>query len=318
MKYVPLGKTTGLKVSELCFGVLSMGPLQANLNPKEGGLLLKKAYEKGINFIDTAELYGTYPHIRESLQGIKEEDVIIASKSLASEYKDMEQSVTDCLKALGRSYIDIFHLHSAKSEADVFEKKSGALQCLLDYKEKGLIRAVGISTHNVDVVKAAALVPEIDIVYPIINKAGLGIINGTTEDMLQAIRLCKKHDKGLYAMKVLGGGTLLHSYQEALDFARGIDGMDSISIGMINEKELHLNLTYFNDLPIKESMLPECVSGKKVVILQNICKKCGKCITACPNNAITITNDIVTVDESRCLLCGYCHPACPEFGIRII
>ena len=317
LEYKELGNT-GLIVSELCFGALPMGPLQARLSPEEGGALLREAYAEGVNFVDTAQLYRTYPHVRESLKGLREEEVIIASKSVHNDYEGMESAILECLEELGRSYIDIFHLHAAKSRADVFQEKAGAFQCLLDYKAMGKVRAVGISSHNVEVIRLAATVPEIDVVYPIINRIGLGIINGGVTEMREAIRLCKENGKGLYAMKVLAGGNLLYDYRQAMEYARSIEEMDSISMGMIHSRELAMNLAFFRNEEIPEGSLPEYKDTKKMVVLQNICKKCGKCIKVCPNEAIFIENDTVKIDESKCLLCGYCYPACPEFGIRMI
>lgn len=317
MEYKLLGNT-GIKVSYFCFGVLPMGPLQANISPEEGGALLKKAYAKGINFIDTAQMYKTYPHIKESLKGLKDEDIVIASKSGASDYKGMEEAIHEALRELDRNYIDIFHLHSAKSKENVFTEKAEALRCLLDYKEKGLIKAVGISTHNVEVVEKAALHPDIDVVFPIINQPGFGIINGNTEDMLKAISLCEEKDKGLYAMKILAGGNLVGDIINAFDYAKNIKEMSSLAIGMINDRELDFNLKLFNNEIISEDMIPQCKNNKKMILLPNNCIKCRKCMAMCPNDAIYVENDIMKIDDSKCLLCGYCSTVCPEFAIRMI
>ena len=71
---------TGLKVSRLCFGALTIGPLQANLPLQEGVTVIQAALDAGVNFIDTAELYQTYPYIQKAIAGRKHE-VIVASKS---------------------------------------------------------------------------------------------------------------------------------------------------------------------------------------------------------------------------------------------
>ena len=136
---------------------------------EEGAKLIRAAIEKGINFVDTAEIYKTYPYIRKALEGYNNE-VIIATKSKAKTYQEMEKSIKEALTSLNRTYIDIFHLHAAKVTPSVFEERAGALQCLKDYKTKGIIRAIGISTHAVEVVRRAAEIKEIDIIFPIINK----------------------------------------------------------------------------------------------------------------------------------------------------
>lgn len=316
MEYRKLGQTE-IKVSELCFGALPMGPLQANLSAEEGGKLIREALEKGVNFIDTAEMYQTYPHIAYALKDFKGE-AIIASKSAAKDYQGMEKAIQDALKTLGKDVIDIFHLHAARVTPEVFSQRSEALKCLLDYQEKGYIRAVGISTHNVKVVEKAAEVPEIDIVYPIINKIGRGILEGNTEDMLKAIAKCYKAGKGLYAMKVLAGGNLVNELLAAIKFARDIKGMNSVSIGMISKKELDLNLKIFDNEVITDEMLPEVVKTKKLFLIDRFCRKCGACIQACPNQALSMVDNTVKVDHNQCLLCGYCYPVCPEFAIRML
>lgn len=315
MEYRKLGNTD-LKVSELCFGALPMGPLQANLSTEVGGTLLRQALEAGINFIDTAAMYGTYPQINAALKEYTGE-AIIASKSVHSDYEGMEKDIQDALKSLNRDYIDIFHLHAALAEKNVFEEREGALRCLLDYKEKGYIRAIGIATHNVDVVNLSAEKLEIDIVFPLINKLARGIVGGSKEDMLAAITKCHEAQKGLYAMKVLAGGNLIVDLIDSIKFGRSINGISSIAIGMLNKKELDLNMKIFNNEKITEDMLIKVENNKKLLISKAMCIKCGNCIEACPNNALSMGDKSAEVDHDLCILCGYCYAACPEFAIRL-
>lgn len=316
MKYSKLGNT-GMEVSELCFGLLPLGPLQANIPVEKGAYLIRKALENGVIFFDTAEVYKTYEHFAMGTKGF-EGEVIITSKSQAKDYQGMEKSIQDGLKELQRDYIDIFLLHAARATDEVFEEREDALKCLLKYKEKGFVRAIGISTHSVKVVEKASLVNELDIVYPIINKRGSGILEGNVDEMLEAIKKCSVSGKGLYAMKALAGGNLVSELTEAIDFVRNIEYMDSVSIGMINEQELDINLKIFNNEVISQEILDKLVNSKKIHIFERQCKQCGNCIKACPNNALTMGANSAEIDYSKCILCGYCSPVCPEFCIRML
>ncbi|MGB2783253.1 MAG: aldo/keto reductase [Atribacterota bacterium] len=316
MKKYSLGKT-GIKVTEMCFGALPIGPLQANISVEEGAKLIRAALERGINFIDTAEAYKTYPHIKKALEGHHGE-VIIATKSSAKTYKKMEQSIKDALESLGRTYLDIFLLHAARVTPSVFEERAGALKCLNEYKSKGIIRAIGISTHAVGIVKRATEIKEIDIIFPIINKLGMGIIDGSVDDMVKAISEADKAGKGLYAMKALAGGHLIDQLEESFNFVRNIRGIGSIAVGMVNQEELELNLKIFNGEDVSQELLTHKIKPGKRLFILSFCKGCGTCVNTCPNNALSLENGKAVVDHKLCILCGYCNPACPEFAIRLI
>jgi len=316
MKKYSLGKT-GIMVTELCFGALPIGPLQANISVEKGAKLIRTALEKGINFIDTAEGYKTYPYIKKALEGYNEE-VIIATKSGAKTYQEMEQSIKDALAFLGRTYIDIFLLHAARVTPSVFEERAGALQCLQDYKAKGVLRAIGISTHAVEVVRRAAEIKEMDIIFPIINKLGIGIVGGSVIDMIKAISEAHKAGKGLYAMKALGGGHLINQLEEAFNFVRNIKGISSLAVGMVSSEELELNLKIFNDEEIPKRLFTQKIKPSKRLFISTFCKGCGTCVKTCPNNALSLENGKAVVDHKLCILCGYCNPVCPEFAIRLI
>ena len=316
MKKHSLGKT-GITVTEMCFGALPIGPLQANISVEKGAKIIRAALEKDINFIDTAEAYKTYPHIRKALEGYNKE-VIIATKSSVKTYKEMEQSIKNALTSLNRTYIDIFHLHAARVTPSVFEERAGAFQCLKDYKAKGVIRAIGISTHVMEIVRRAAEIKEIDIIFPIINKLGMGIIDGSVDDMVKAISEAHKVGKGLYAMKALAGGHLIDQLEKSFNFVRSIKGISSIAVGMVNQEELELNLKIFNDEEIPQELLTQKTKPSKRLLILSFCKGCGTCVKACPNYALSLENGKAVVDYKLCILCGYCNPVCPEFAIRII
>lgn len=315
MKKAILGKT-GIEVSGLCFGALPMGPLQKNIPIEAGANLIKSGLDGGINFLDTAQVYQTYSYIREALKGF-EGEVFLASKSMAVTYEDMEKAVLEALEALDRGYVDIFHLHAARVKASVFEERKGALQCLKDFKKKGIIRAVGIATHAVEVVERAAEVEDIDVVFPLINQTGLGIVGGTRDDMIKAIYKAHQSGKGLYAMKALAGGHLIGQLKEAFVFVRNIPGISSVAVGMVDGQELEINLKIFNDEEVPWEPVLKAKANKRLLV-SDFCKGCGACVDACPNGALTMKEGKAEVDHQICLLCGYCNPVCPQFALRLI
>ncbi|MCD6293065.1 MAG: aldo/keto reductase, partial [Deltaproteobacteria bacterium] len=308
MKKMILGKT-GIEVSELCFGALPMGPLQKNMPTDAGAEIILRALNGGVNFIDTAELYQTYEPIRRALKRASSRPVIV-SKSMAADYAGMRKAVEEGLKAMELDYIDIFHLHAARVPEDenVFSQRSGAWQALLDCKKEGLIKAAGISTHSVPAVRLAAEIDEVDVVFPIINKSGIGILYGTIDEMEEAIKVCLNRDKGVYFMKALGGGSLVKDFHEAVSFVRNISRVP-IAMGMVSEKEVDYNLAYFRAAPDEIANLPELVIEEKCFqIVDFLCKDCGSCSDNCPNHAISKESQESKprINPDICLRCGYC------------
>ena len=114
MKKKVLGRT-GLEVSVAGFGVLPMGPSQLALSVEEGAAVIRYALEHGINFIDTAQYYRTYPYIREALEGGDFDQVVLCSKSLCADYDGMMEAISEAQEALGRQVIDIFLMHEVRS-----------------------------------------------------------------------------------------------------------------------------------------------------------------------------------------------------------
>lgn len=311
MKYQVLGNT-GIRVSRAGFGVLPMGPSQLALPVDEGAAVLRYALERGFNFVDTAQYYRTYPYIRKALEGGSFDHVVICSKSLCSDYQGMMDAMREAQTELQREVIDIFLMHEVRSGQ--LEERKGAWQALIDAKAQGLVRAIGLSTHHVDIAQAAANMEELDVLFPLINYAGLGIRKGdrfaTKEEMLEAIRACHAAGKGVFSMKAFGGGSLTKNYQQALNFIFSQPEIDSAMIGFGKTSEVDDLLAFLNgSMPADYN--PD-VSKKKVYINQEDCEGCGSCKAACPAGAIYWgENGLAQVDHSKCLTCGYCSPVCP-------
>ena len=310
MKQTILGNT-GISVSRAGFGVLPMGPSQLALPVEEGAAVLRYALERGFNFVDTAQYYRTYPYIRKALEGGDFKDVVLCSKSLCSDYEGMMEAITEAEQELGRP-ADIFLMHEVRSGQ--LEERAGAWQALVDAKSRGLVRAIGLSTHHVDITRAAADMEDLDVVFPLINYAGLGIRKGnqfaTREEMLEAIHACRKAGKGVFSMKAFGGGSLTANYQQALDFIFAQPDIDSVMIGFGKTSEVDDLLAYLEGT-MPSDYNPD-VSKKKVYINQEDCEGCGSCKAACPAGAIYWgENGLAQVDHDKGLTCGYCSPVCP-------
>ena len=310
MKQTILGNT-GIKVSRAGFGVLPMGPSQLALPVEEGAAVLRYALERGFNFVDTAQYYRTYPYIRKALESGDFKDVVLCSKSLCNDYEGMMEAIAEAEQELGRP-ADIFLMHEVRSGQ--LEERAGAWQALVDAKARGLVRAIGLSTHHVDITRAAADMEDLDVVFPLINYAGLGIRKGnafaTREEMLEAIHACRTAGKGVFSMKAFGGGSLTANYQQALDFIFAQPDIDSVMIGFGKTSEVDDLLAYLEG-KMPADYNPD-VSKKKVYINQEDCEGCGSCKAACPAGAIYWgENGLAQVNHDKCLTCGYCSPVCP-------
>jgi aryl-alcohol dehydrogenase-like predicted oxidoreductase/Pyruvate/2-oxoacid:ferredoxin oxidoreductase delta subunit len=308
---------TGLSINPLVFGTLPLGPLQASFSAQEGGRLIRHALERGVNLVDTAELYQTYPHVRAALAGFSGE-VFIATKTHANSAELARAHVERALGELGLERIDIVHLHGARV-ADPFTDRPEVIAELVRMKGEGKIGHVGLSSHFVSAIRKSAAHPEIEVIHPLINRTGMGIIDGDSSQMASAIAECAAAGKGVYAMKALAGGNLISTARESIRYVRGLAGVHGIAIGMLSEGEIEGNLALF-DRDEADQRLWEGLEGRrrKLQIMQAFCKGCGACVPACTNNALTLVDGRAQVDDEACILCGYCGAACPEFMIRVV
>ena len=314
MKKIILGNTK-LEVTPVGMGVLPIGPNQRALPISEGAAIIRHALDRGINFIDTAQYYQTSPYIREALKGTNYEPVI-SSKCLKDDYKSMAEAIEEARRDMDRDVIDIFLLHEVRTGR--FAEKEAAWACLHDAKAKGLVKAIGISTHHVDVTEAMAEVSDCEIVFPLINYAGLGIRKGSgtgsAQEMMEAIKACYKAGKGIFAMKAFGGGVLTDNYQKALSYVLEKPEIHSCMIGFGSVQDVD-DLFDYVEGRMPEDYNPD-ISKKRMIVEQSDCEGCGNCKNACPAEAIFYNeNGLAEIDQSKCLTCGYCAPVCPTRAV---
>ncbi|MCR4420187.1 MAG: aldo/keto reductase [Clostridia bacterium] len=315
MDYRPLGRT-GLVVSRLGFGSLSLTPPHGLADPSSGIALLEEALDRGVNLIDTAEIYENYYLLRRALAR-RRDGVVVATKSYAYTRTDMEHSLVRALRELNRPYIDIFLLHEQES-ALTLRGHYEALAYLVEARDKGLVRAVGISTHAVAAVEAAADLVEIDVIHPLVNRRGLGIIDGDREAMLAAIERAHRQGKGIYAMKALAGGHLIGEADAALRWAFGLPFVDSVVVGMSCREELEANLAVADGREVPGELKARLGTRTRRLVVEEWCQGCGECVSRCPQQALSLNRGRARVDPERCVLCGYCALACRSFCLKVV
>ncbi len=275
--------------------------------------MLRNAVESGINFFDTAEFYDNY-HQLKVLSDY--EGIVIITKSYAYTAKMARESVEKALRDLNRDYLDAFCLHEQESDLTL-KGHQEALDELLVMKKKGIIRAIGISTHHIAAVRAAVLKPEIEIVQAIVNPVGRGIVDGCLEQMTEALIDLRQQGKGAYAMKILGGGSMASEVREAFTFIRSYPYIDAYALGIGDMSELQLAVEFFFHNRWEEDLAAEARSIQRKVKIADWCTACGNCQEKCSQGAINITGGRAEVDYDKCLICGYCIGVCPELAIKI-
>lgn len=249
MKKVELGKT-GLRVSELSFGTGTKGwagsSEQTRIGYKNLVDLIKFAYERDITFWDSADQYGSHKHFAEVLKGVDRSSVTIATKMTSHNFDDAEKDIKRFLKELGTDYLDIVLLHCATG-SNWAERSSGAMEALSEAKEEGLIRAVGISCHDFDALKAVADNSWLDVILVRINPYGARM-DASPEKVVPVLEKIHATGKGVYAMKVFGQGSLVESKRECMKYVLDLDCVDAMTIGMKSQAQVLENLSLFEEL----------------------------------------------------------------------
>jgi predicted aldo/keto reductase-like oxidoreductase len=197
MKKITLGKT-GIEVSYLGFGTGTTDyavdrTKQSMLEEKELADLLLRGFELGITHWDTATGYDTYRHIARALKNVQRSSVVITTKITSITVMAAESDIFTSCEELGTDYIDICLLHAVRNTAD-FKRRRRVLDAVLKLKQKGILRAVGLSAHGIEALEAASSTEEVDVVWARMNHAGLFM--DTREhgfyDRISSIGLLKK------------------------------------------------------------------------------------------------------------------------------
>ena len=178
---------------------------------------------------------------------------------------------------------------------------------------------MGLSSHYIQAFRMALDHPEIEVVHPLINRTGMGILDGSAAEMAAAIAACAKAGKGVYAMKALAGGNLISEARQSMAYVLALEGVHGVAVGMLSEGEIEANIALF-DSGIADD---EVWTGlerrrRRLKIMEQFCRGCGQCVEICGSMALSLVNGRAVVDDAACILCGYCGAGCPDFMIRVV
>lgn len=230
---VMLGRT-GIQVTRLAQGTGTNGVAKSsNQIRKMGGQglseLLVRGVDNGVHFWDLADQYGSHPHARRALATVERDNVVILTKTHASTEKEMRADLDRFRSEIGTDRLDIVLLHCMLS-ADWLQKKAGAMHVLAEAKQKGIIRAHGVSCHDLGAMQTAAASDWVDVDLARLNPAGMQM-DADPATIVSVLRTMKEKGKGVIGMKVLGAGGLRTRADEALQFALAQDVLDCFTIG---------------------------------------------------------------------------------------
>ena len=235
---VTLGKT-GIQTSRLAMGTGTVGSghhsHQTALGVKGLSDLLLNGYDHGLRFFDSADSYGSQPHVDEALKHVPRDKVTVLTKTWARDAASARADLDRFRRELGIDHIDVCLMHCL-TEGDWTERYKGVMDVLSEAKQKGFIRAHGCSCHSIEALRAAAKSPWVDVDLVRINPVG-AFMDASPDTVVSVIREMRAAGKGIVGMKILGQGELRHRQDEALNFALGLNLLDAFTIGAESQSE---------------------------------------------------------------------------------
>ncbi len=315
MDKVRLGRTE-IVVNKNGFGAL---PIQ-RVSKEEAAVILKKAYDNGVRLFDTARAYtDSEEKLNYALSDVREH-IYITTKTAAEDAEGFWKDLETSLRTLGTDYIDVYQFHNPPF-CPKPGGEDGLYDAMLEAKEQGKIRHIGITNHRLAVAKEAIESGLYDTLqFP------FSYLSAESEKKL--IEQCKEKDMGFLAMKALAGG-LINRSALAYAFMNEYDNVLPIW-GIQRESELDEFLSYQEDPPKFEGEIAAQIAEDIKEFQGDFCRGCGYCmpcpagieINNCARMSLLIRRAVSanflneeTQEKMKkienCLECGQCRSKCP-------
>ena len=237
---VQLGNT-GIEMSRMAMGTGTRGFGGSSNQTRKLGIkgvsdLLRAAYDEGINFWETADQYGSHPHIKEAMKKIEREKLVLLTKTNSTTYEDVKSDLDRFKMELGTDYFDIVLLH-AVTDPEWNENMKGAMEALSEAKEEGTIQAHGISCHSIGALETTADEPWVEVDLVRFNPGGVAM-DADVSTVQQVLTRMKKNGKAIIGMKVYGQGKLADKKDECLEFHTGAGFINHFTLGIESYEQL--------------------------------------------------------------------------------
>ena len=315
MKTVTLGKT-GITVNRNGFGAL---PIQ-RVSVEEAGRLLRKAFDNGIDFFDTARSYSDSEYkIGLALSDVRDK-IVIATKTPSTTVEGFWKDLETSLSLLKTDYIDIYQFHNP-----AFCPKpgdgTGLYEAMLEAKAQGKIRHIGITNHRLAVAQEAVE----SGLYETLQFPFSYLASEKDEAL---VRLCAEKNVGFICMKALSGGLITRS-DAAYAYLAQYENTLPIW-GVQRESELDEFIAYNDNPPAMTAELSAYIEEERVSLAGDFCRGCGYCmpcpagieINQCARMSLLLRRSpaagwltpawqakMEKIEE--CLHCGQCMQHCP-------
>ncbi|MGC8830062.1 MAG: aldo/keto reductase [Verrucomicrobiia bacterium] len=246
---VTLGKT-GIKVSRLAHGTEYNGSRRSSAHTRLGQQafteLLRHSFDRGVKFIDMADLYGSHPFVRETFKGIDRSKYVLLTKiwphkaDWTTPSGGAKEEVERFRKELDTDVIDICLIHCVMNDrwAEEFKRIRDELS---ELKQKGIVRAVGVSCHDFGALKVAAEHPWTEVIFARINPRGKQYsMDASADEVADVLKTARRNGKAVVGMKIYGAGKLIKPEEkdESLKFVFRNNLVDAITIGMLKKEEV--------------------------------------------------------------------------------
>ena len=266
MKNVTLGRT-GISVPQNGFGAL---PVQRD-SLEEAVKILRKAYDGGMRFFDTARAYSDSEVKLGAAFGdgyVKRDEIVIATKTGAKTPEQFWEHLETSLTNLKTDYIDIYQFH-LMGQCWKPGDGTGMYECMLKAKEQGKIKHIGGTAHKLGVARELIESDLYETVqYPFSYLA--------SDQEKELIYLCNEKNVGFICMKGLAGGLITNS-QAAMAFVSQFDGAVPIW-GIQRESELDEWLSYMDNTPAMDEEITAFIESERKELMGDFCRGCGYCM----------------------------------------
>jgi predicted aldo/keto reductase-like oxidoreductase len=240
---VTLGRS-GVKTSLLGMGTGSVGvghsSNQVRLGNEKFCKLVRYAYDKGITYFDTADQYGSHIYLRDAIKGLPRDRLFLQTKTRATTAEMARADIERFRQELGTDYLDSLLMHCMVKGSWPTDFRP-VMDVLSDAKAKGWVKAVGVSCHGMDPLRAAVDCDWIDIDLARINPVGVkAVMDSSPEEVVPCLQAMHNKGKGILGMKILGEGRFKTDEQQlrSLRFVLGLGCVDAMVIGFEKPEQI--------------------------------------------------------------------------------